>query len=391
MHKRVVNVANVFLIPRTIITGKEALAKSASYLKRSGKKALIVTDKIMVTIGNVQKLINILHEQDIEYEIFAEINSEPTDKMVYQGVKTYKETNCDFLIAIGGGSPIDTMKAIGAMLTNPGTLADYMGKEIIALPPALIAIPTTAGTGSEATQFTIISDTQTEVKMLLKGAPLLPELAIVDPELTLTSPPKVTAATGIDALTHAIEAYTSKKSQPMSDTFAVSAVKRVFKNLLTAYKDGKDIEARKEMSIAALEAGIAFNNSSVTIVHGMSRPIGALFHVPHGLSNAILLSECLKFALSGAPERFCDLAKVIGVYKNGMSKIQGGQAFIKEVDQLCNDLHIETLEQLGVDKMKFFTSLGKMAEDALKSGSPQNTIKNAYKEDIKNIYQALWN
>jgi alcohol dehydrogenase class IV len=384
-------VANVFLIPRTIITGEEALAKSASYLKQSGEKALIVTDKIMVTIGNVQKLINILDDQDIKYELFAEINSEPTDQMVYQGVEIYKETHCDFLIAMGGGSPIDTMKAIGAMLTNPGTLADYMGKEITALPPTLIAIPTTAGTGSEATQYTIISDTQTEVKMLLKGAPLLPALAIVDPDLTLTSPPTVTAATGIDALTHAIEAYTSKKSQPMSDTFAISAVKRVFKYLLDAYRNGKDIEARREMSIAALEAGIAFNNSSVTIVHGMSRPIGALFHVPHGMSNAILLFGCLKFALSGTPERFCDLAKALGVYENGMSNIQGGQAFIKAVDQLCNDLKIETLEQLGVDKIKFFNSLEKMAEDALKSGSPQNTIKDASKEDIKNIYQALWN
>jgi alcohol dehydrogenase class IV len=390
MHKGMIIMANVFLIPRTIITGKEALAKSASYLKRSGKKALIVTDKIMVTIGNVQKLSNILNEQNIEYEIFAEINSEPTDKMVYQGVKTYKETKCDFLIAIGGGSPIDTMKAIGAMLTNPGTLADYMGKEITTLPPALIAIPTTAGTGSEATQFTIISDTQTDVKMLLKGAPLLPAVAIVDPELTLTSPPNVTAATGIDALTHAIEAYTSKKSQPMSDTFAVSAVKRVFKNLLTAYKDGKDMEARKEMSIAALEAGIAFNNASVTIVHGMSRPIGALFHVPHGLSNAMLLSECLKFALGGTPERFCDLAKATGIYEKNMSDLQGGQAFITEVEKLCAQLQVSTPEQFGVDKKKFFEQLDKMAEDALKSGSPQNTIRNVGKEDIINIYKSLW-
>lgn len=383
-------VAHVFLIPRTIITGKEALIKSGLYLKGSGRKALIVTDKIMVTIGNVQKLINILDEQGIGYELYAEINSEPTDKMVYQGVKTYKETNCDFLIAIGGGSPIDTMKAIGAMLTNPGTLANYMGKEITTLPPTLIAIPTTAGTGSEATQYIIISDTQTEVKMLLKGASLLPTLAIVDPDLTLTSPPMVTAATGIDALTHAIEAYTSKKSQPMSDTFAISAVKRVFKSLFKAYKDGTDIKAREEMSIAALEAGIAFNNSSVTLVHGMSRPIGALFHVPHGLSNAILLYHCLGFALHGTPERFGELAKVIGVYENGMSDMQAGQTFINEVERLCSILNIQTLEEFGVDRKRFFDNLDKMADDALASGSPQNTIQSISKEDIMNIYKALW-
>jgi alcohol dehydrogenase class IV len=386
----VVAVANKFLIPHTMITGKGALVSSSSYLKSSGKKALIITDKIMVTIGNVLKLTCVLDKQQIEYEIFAEINSEPTDKMVYQGVKRYKETHCDFLIAMGGGSPIDTMKAIGFMLTNSGTLVDYMGKEITALPPKLVAIPTTSGTGSEATQYTIISDTQTEVKMLLKGAPLLPTLAIIDPELTVTSPPIVTSATGIDALTHAIEAYTSKKAQPMSDTFAISAVKRIFKNLSKAYKDGTDIEAREEMSIAALEAGIAFNNSSVTIVHGMSRPIGALFHVPHGLSNAILLYHCLGFALPGTPERFSELAKVIGVFENGMSDMQAGQAFINEVEGLCSKLNIQTLEEFGVDKKKFFENLEKMSEDALASGSPQNTIKSISKEDIMNIYKALW-
>lgn len=384
-------VSNVFLIPGTIISGNEALEKASDYFKKSGCKSLIVTDKIMVDIGNVQKLINILDQQGIAYELFAEINSEPTDKMVYDGVNAYKTNKCDFLIAIGGGSPIDTMKAIGVMLTNPGKLADYMGKEITALPPALIAIPTTAGTGSEATQYTIISDIQTEVKMLLRGAVLLPALAIVDPDLTATSPPQVTAATGIDALTHAIEAYTSKKNQPMSDTFAISAVKRIFKNLLKAYTNGKDMEARTEMSIAALEAGIAFNNSSVTIVHGMSRPIGALFHVPHGLSNAILLYECLKFSLHGTPERFCELAKAIGIHEKGMNDLEGGQAFITEVEKLCKALQVKSLAEIGVDKKRFFDHLDKMAEDALTSGSPQNTIRDVGKADIVNIYKALWN
>lgn len=383
--------SNVFLIPGTIISGNGALEKAGSYFRKAGNKALIVTDNIMVTIGNVQKLSNILDQQEIAYELFAEINSEPTDKMVYEGVKTYQANKCDFLIALGGGSPIDTMKAIGLMLTNPGKLADHMGKEITAQLPKLIAIPTTAGTGSEATQYTIISDTQSEVKMLLKGAALLPALAIVDPDLTITSPPPVTAATGIDALTHAIEAYTSKKNQPMSDTFAISAVKRIFKNLLTAYTNGKDVEARTEMSIAALEAGIAFNNSSVTIVHGMSRPIGALFHVPHGLSNAILLCECLKFAVRGIPERFCELAKAIGIYEKSMNDMQGGQAFIKEVENLCKALNVKTLQEFGIDKVRFFNHLDKMAEDALESGSPQNTIRDASKEDIINIYKALWN
>lgn len=382
--------ANLFLVPQKIISGKGALVEASSYLKVSGNKALIVTDKMMVSIGNVKKLIRILDEQAINYELFAEVNSEPTDQMVDQGMKIYREAHCDFLIAMGGGSPIDTMKAIGAMLTNPGRLADYMGKEITALPPKLIAIPTTAGTGSEATQFTIISDTKTEIKMLLKGAVLMPYLAIIDPDLTVTAPPKVTSGTGIDALTHAIEAYTSKKAQSLSDIFALSACKRIFKNLRTAYRDGANLDVRNEMSLAALEAGIAFNNSSVTLVHGMSRPIGALFHVPHGISNAMLIAECLSFAMEGAQERFANLAKAVGFYEAGMTDHEAAQRLLAEIKQLCSELQIPTLEQFGVDRHEFFEMTDKMAQDALASGSPGNTLRTVGRDEIITIYKKLW-
>lgn len=383
--------ADLFLTPQKIISGKEALLKSGSYLKTFGNKALIVTDKIMLSIGNVKKVTNLLDSQNIMYEVFPEINNEPTDKMVYQGVEVYRKTDCDFLIALGGGSPIDTMKAIGIMLNTSNKLADYMGKEITVLPPKLVAIPTTAGTGSEATQFTIISDMQTEVKMLLKGAVLLPALAVVDPDLTITSPKKVTAATGLDALTHAIEAYTSKKAQPLSDIFALSACKRIFKNLKQAYDNGNDLGARNEMSLASLEAGIAFNNSSVTLVHGMSRPIGALFHVPHGMSNAMLLVECLNFAMDGAQERFADIAKTVGLYKDGMSDGKAALYLLNEIKKLCDQLQVPTLEEFGVDKNYFFSMINKMAQDAMESGSPNNTVRKVDQNDIIAIYTRLWN
>ncbi|MBZ9606970.1 iron-containing alcohol dehydrogenase [Clostridium estertheticum] len=382
--------SNLFLTPRYIITGKEALNLASENVKQLGEKALIVTDDVMVKIGSLKKVTDMLDSINIEYAIYSKVNSEPTDIMVNDGTKAYKEGKCDFLIGLGGGSPIDTMKAVGAMITNTGEINDYLGKTIPNATPPLVALPTTAGTGSEATQFTIISDTKRDIKMLLKGSYLMPTLAIIDPIFTTTAPPNVTAATGLDALTHAIEAYTSKKSQPMSDTFALSAVKRITKYLLKAYQNGNDVEARTEMSIAALEAGIAFNNSSVTIVHGMSRPVGALYHVPHGLSNAILLQDCLNFALSGTPERFCDLAKAIGIYKKGESDIEAGQAFIKEIGDLCRDLNIQTLEEVGVNKQKFFENLEKMAGDALDSGSPGNTRRKTEKEDIINIYKLLW-
>ena len=382
--------ANLFLSPKYIVSGENSLDLSKEYLMNFGKKALIITDNMMIKIGALEKLIVILDEINIKYEIFSEVNSEPTDVIVEAGIKRYKESNSEFLIALGGGSPIDAMKAIGAMITNEGEIVDYLQKIIPNKPPVLVAIPTTAGTGSEATQFTIISDTKNNVKMLLKGPSLIPTLAIVDPVFTLTSPSFITAATGVDALCHAIEAYTSRKAQPMSDTFAISAIKRIYKNLLNAYKNGADIKAREQMAIASLEAGIAFNNSSVTIVHGMSRPIGAMFHVPHGLSNAMLLKECLNFAKSGAISQFNNLAKEIEVFEIGMTEEEGATSFIEAIKELLDDLNIQTLKEFGVDKEEFFKVMDKMVSDALISGSPQNTRRIPTKTDVLEIYKKLW-
>ena len=382
--------AQKLIVPKSIISGKSALKEAGTYIKEYGNKALIVTDNIMVEIGNVDKVTNLLKENKVEFEIYSGVNQEPTDVIVEEGIKVYKESNCDFLIALGGGSPMDAAKAIGAMITNPGNITDYMGKIIPNPIPPFVAIPTTAGTGSEATQFTIISDTKKNIKMLLKGPNLLPELAILDAEMTMTSPAKVTASTGIDALTHSIESYTSRLSQPLTDTFALSAIKRIFENLRVAYKDGKNFEARNQMSLAALEAGISFNNSSVTIVHGMSRPIGALFHVPHGVANAMLLGECLEFAIEGATERFAQIAKTIGVCKEGMSDMEAAKKLVEEVRKLCKDIKIPTLEEFGVEREEFFMNVDKMAEDALASGSPANTVKQPSKQDVIDIYSRLW-
>ena len=305
--------AREFIVPGQIITGSGAITMAEETLKGLGKKALIVTDKVMIQLGNCAKVETALKNQGIDYAIYSEIVGEPTDTMIENGLKVYKENGCDFLVALGGGSPIDSMKAIGSLVVNGGNISDYVGKVIDVEMPPLVAIPTTAGTGSEATQFTIITDTKKDIKMLLKGKVLMPKLAIIDPQFTMTAPPKITAATGLDALCHAVEAYTSRKAQTLSDSFAMSAVKRIFKSLPVAFKDGKNEEARIQMSVAALEAGIAFNNASVTIIHGMSRPIGALFHVAHGLSNAMLMKECLGFALEGAYDRFADLGRAIGV------------------------------------------------------------------------------
>lgn len=382
--------AREFIVPGQMISGSGALDMAQTTLGTLGKKAMIVTDKVMIELGNCAKVEQALRSQEVEYTIYSDIVGEPTDEMIEKGLEQYKKENCDFLVALGGGSPIDSMKAIGSLVKNGGDISDYMGKVINVEMPPMVAIPTTAGTGSEATQFTIITDTKKDIKMLLKGKVLIPSLAVIDPQFTMTAPPKITVATGLDALCHAVEAYTSRKAQTLSDTFAMSAVKRIFKFLPVAFHDGKNEEARVEMSVAALEAGIAFNNSSVTLIHGMSRPIGALFHVAHGLSNAMLMKECLSFALEGAYDRFAELGRAIGVANSADSDQTASEKFLVAVVQLTEELETPTLAELGIDKAKFFEVIKKMAYDAMDSGSPQNTKREITQQDVETMYKNLW-
>lgn len=382
--------AREFIVPGQIITGSGALTMARPALAQLGKKAMIVTDKVMIELGNCEKVENALKSQGIEYTVYSEILGEPTDVMIENGLRQYREENCDFLVALGGGSPIDSMKAIGSLAANGGNISDYMGKVIDVQMPPMAAIPTTAGTGSEATQFTIITDTKKDIKMLLKGRVLMPALAVIDPQFTMTAPPKITAATGLDALCHAVEAYTSRKSQTLSDSFAISAVKRIFQYLPQAFHDGKNEEARIQMSVAALEAGIAFNNASVTLIHGMSRPIGALFHVPHGLSNAMLLKVCLTYALPGAYDRFAELGRSIGAAQAEDSDREASEKFLAAVIHLTEELETPTPGEFGIDKEAFFDAIEKMAYDAMESGSPQNTRRELSQTEIETMYRELW-
>lgn len=382
--------ANHFAVPAHVVVGTGALAESGKFMKTYGGKALIVTGKHVVKSEMMTELKGVLDDCGIAYVVFDGITGEPTDTMIEEGVAIYQKEGCTFCIGIGGGSPLDSAKAIAAMTVNEGSIADYNGKIMKKVIPPVVAIPTTAGTGSEATMFTIITDTKKNIKMLLKGEVLLPVLAVVDPSFTVSSPKNVTVATGLDALTHAVEAYTSKKAFSMTDTLAVSAVKRIFKYLPTACADGTDLKAREEVALAALEAGICINNSSVTIVHGMSRPIGALFHVPHGISNAMLLTVCLGFALDGTYERFGDLARAIGAAGENDSDAEAAKKFIEELSNLCHTCGVPTLAEYGIDKDAFFANIDKMSQDAVDSGSPGNTRKAVTVGDVKTLYEKLW-
>lgn len=382
--------ADTFIMPGRIISGSGALEQAAETIGQMGKKALVVTDPVMEKLGNLDRVTRILCQAGVSWAVFTGITGEPDDGMILQGAEVYQREGCDFLVGLGGGSPMDSMKAIAMIAGLGGKPADYMGKTITGKLAPMAAVPTTAGTGSEATQFTIITDRTSQVKMLLKGPALMPDVAVIDPRFTMTAPPAITAATGVDALTHAIEAYTSRKAQPLSDTFALSACRRIFGFLKKAWDQGEDEESRIQMSLAALEAGIAFNNSSVTIVHGMSRPIGALFHVPHGISNAMLLNVCLEYVLDGAVERFGEIGTACGLAQEGQTADRAAAALLEETARLLKAIEIPTLKEYGIDREEFFRQIPKMAEDAYASGSPSNTRKPITAEIMEELYKRLW-
>ncbi len=381
--------SNKFLVPNVTFIGSGALDQAESSIVNLGKKALIVTGDFLVEQGHMSALTEKLEKANVEYVFFTDILTEPTDVIVENGIKVYKENNCDFQIAFGGGSILDTAKAIGVMVVNYGAISDFNGVEITKPTPPLVAIPTTSGTGSETTSVTIITDTKNDIKMRLFGDVLIPTIAVVDPQFTMGMPKGVTASTGLDALTHAVEAFTSRLAFDISDMFALSAVKRIFKYLPIVYKDGSDVLAREEMSKAAFEAGVAFSNASVTIVHGMSRPIGALFHVAHGISNAMLLKECLTYVVDGAYSKFAILGREIGVATLEDSDESAALKFIDAIDELCKVCEIPTLVEYGIDKEEFISQIDKMSKDAFDSGSPSTTMKELTVEDLKIVYRKL--
>lgn len=376
--------------PRTVF-GEGALKMAAPYISALGKKALIVTGKIITKTGLAQKVQNVLDELKIESVIFNDLPGEPDDIMISSGVEIFKKENCDFIIGLGGGTPLDTAKAVAAMAVLPGKLADYKGKEMSGSFAPLVLIPTTSGTGSEATKYVVFTDTASQEKILVKGDGLLPKITVVDYTYTISSPASITLATGMDALTHAVESYTCVKHNPLTDIYCIDAVKRIFKNLPLVMEDGNNRTAREEMSFAAYEAGVAINTSPTTIVHGMSRPIGALFHVPHGISNAMLLVECLKSVFAGCYDRFADLAVAIGVCSETEDKKSAAEKFLVELEKLTKALKVPTLREYGLDLEKFASLEDKMASDGLSSGSPANCYKVLTKEEIIKIYEILRN
>jgi alcohol dehydrogenase class IV len=380
---------STFTIPPVVVQGVGVSEQVGEHARRLGaRRALIVTDPGIAKLGYADRVAERLKAANVGTTIFADVTPDPTLQNVSDGLRQHRDEKCDLIISIGGGSAIDCGKAIAVKLTNEGELGDYMGVDKIPNPGApMIAIPTTAGTGSECSKVTVITDTVGNVKMMLSSPCLLVQVAIVDPLLSMTTPPHLTAAVGVDALTHAIEAYISKRAQPITDALALKAIRMISGALRQAWADGENLQARTDMMIGASIAGMAFSNASVALVHGMSRPIGAYFHIHHGLSNAVLLLDVMKFSVVGAPERFADIARAMGEPTDGLSPMRQADQAIVAVERLMNDIQTPRLGEIGIDRDKFEAVIDQMASDALASGSPANNPRRATHAEITALYR----
>jgi alcohol dehydrogenase class IV len=327
-----------------LIQGDGQIAKTAAVLQKlNATKPLIVTDEILVKLGISKKLTEALDAANMPYELFDKVTPDPTISIIEQGIDVYKASSCDSIVALGGGSPMDCAKAIGASVVKnkrPKTLAGTL-KVRKSLPP-FIAIPTTAGTGSEATVVAVITDAENRQKLTIIDPKLVPNVAIIDPDLMLGLPPKITAETGIDALTHAVESYVGKHSTDLTREYGLEAVKRIFTYLPKAYNDGSDKEARKEMSLASFKAGVAFTRASIGYVHAIAHQLGGFYHVPHGLANAVILPHILAFSFEKSIPQYAELAIAAGVATKEDSINVAANKFLDAVKALNQSLNIQS-------------------------------------------------
>jgi alcohol dehydrogenase class IV len=378
--------------PRLILVGDNAVAQVAEVLGKLGlSRPLVVTDPFMVSSGMVARVLGPLLDRGIEAPVFSDTVPDPTDTVIAAGVAVLQGSGADCLIGFGGGSPMDTAKAMAILAAGGGKMRDWKvpaAADMEALP--VIAIPTTAGTGSEVTRFTVVTDTERNEKMLIAGLAALPAAAIVDHTLTHSVPARTTADTGIDSLTHALEAFVSKRANTYSDTMALRAMGLIARNVRTAYAEPRNEAAREAMMLGATLAGLAFSNSSVALVHGMSRPIGAHFHVAHGLSNAMLLPSITRFSLSAALPRYAEAARAMGIASAAEGDEAAGARLVEELTALNRNLAVPSPRAYGIDEARWNDLLPLMADQALASGSPANNPRVPTKDEIIALYREAW-
>ncbi|MFM2149956.1 MAG: hypothetical protein RLZZ187_2262 [Pseudomonadota bacterium] len=380
--------------PRLMLMGGGSVTKLGEVLTQLGlSRPLIVTDPFMVSSGLIEHALAPLRAAGMAPAVFADTVPDPTDTVIVAGVAAMTAGNYDCLIGFGGGSPMDTAKAMTILGAAPaGTHIRAFKVPAAANAAALpvICVPTTAGTGSEATRFTVITDTERDEKMLIAGLGALPLAAVVDHELTFGLPRRITADTGIDSLTHALEAFVSKRANPVADDYARSAMRLIAPNLRRVWAAPKDATAREAMMRGATLAGLAFSNSSVALVHGMSRPVGAHFHVPHGMSNAMLLPAVTAFGLEAGRARYAEAARVMGLASEQEGDQSACAKLVEELRALNRDLEVPTPAAYGIAQPAWDGLLATMAGQALASGSPGNNPRVPTAEEIVALYRETY-
>ncbi|SDZ48496.1 Alcohol dehydrogenase, class IV [Evansella caseinilytica] len=380
--------SRVFTVPSTNLMGRGCLGDVGPFIQEFGfKKALVVTDRFLNSSGIVQKVLDILRDADVAFVIYDEVKPNPTTKNVHDGVAVYKDNGCDFIVSIGGGSPQDAAKGIGIIVTNGGHISDYegVGKSQHKSVP-LVAVNTTAGTSAEYTINYVITDEEREVKMVMVDRNSLVTLSVNDPELMTGKPAALTAATGMDALTHAIEAIVTPGAYTVTDATALASVEIIFNYLPRAVRDGNDIEAREQMVYAMFLTGIAFNNAGLGYVHAMAHQLGGVYDLPHGVCNAMLLPIVERENAKRNPEKFRAIAKAIGIETADKTDAQCANEVIEAIKGLAKEVGIpEKLSDLGVAEV----DLDKLAENSMKDACAPGNPFIPTKEEVIEMFKEI--
>ena len=373
-----------FVMPE-VVFGKGARKLAGQYAEKfSLKKVLLVTDKGIIENGWVEDVVKSLDELGIEYILFTELTPNPKDFEVMLGAESFKNNRCDGIIAIGGGSPMDLAKGVGIISTNGGIIVDYKGVDMItkAIPP-MIFIPTTAGTSADVSQFGIISDTKKKIKVAIVSKNIIPDVALIDYETTLTMDNYLTACTGIDAFTHAIEAYVSKASSPLTDIHAIEAINIIYNYLPLIIKEPDNLQYREKLMFASMEAGFAFSNAILGAVHAMAHSLGGLLDLPHGECNGILLNHVVDFNYSSTPDKFNKISEVIGIKMHNYNSQEKKLILFDKLQELKESIGIiKSLKELGVRE----SDIPLLAHNALNDACIITNPREAAKEDIEKIF-----
>lgn len=374
-----------FHLPTTILFGQGKIGELGERIRQlGGSKVFLVTDKGLVKAGIVDQVTALLKNAELEYVVFDEVLPNPRDTDCHRAAAVAREHGVDMLVGLGGGSAMDTAKAVGTLLTHEGHIRDFYGVNKLERPiTPLICVPTTAGTGSEATSFSVITDTETKVKECIFDGRIAPKAAILDPELTISMPKSITAATGMDALTHAIEAYVCTIADPITDALALYAIETIVKYLPLAVENGSDLEARKQMLVGSLIAGMAFGNSDLGGVHAMAEPLGGLYDTPHGVANAMFLPIVFAFNISADVHKHAIVAQRLGVNPDGKTLEETALAGADLLKKLSERIGIPKLKDLGYVNPDDFEFL---AEGATKNICNATNPRKAKKEDYLQLF-----